>query len=103
MPRKNHIEHLHRVIEHLHCCDAIHVEAVPLDLDTVSATVWTGMIDIFELIGHPRAQRCYAWLLPNQSTGRGSKVVTVLELPPVVSAETAVKIFMANRSEMTPS
>jgi hypothetical protein len=41
---------------------------------------------------HPKAKRCFAW---SHNDGKGDsdeRFVTVLEIPPVVSPETAVKV-----------
>ncbi len=47
-------------------------------------TVWEGEVLVFELVGHPSAQQCYAWEVDGE-------VTCVLGKPPVVSALTAVR------------
>lgn len=101
MARQKLIRRFHGIITELHNCDALHVESVPLHLAAKGVTVWKGVVDVFDLIGHPRSPRCYAWALDQKTTGGAGKVVTVLELPPVVSPETAVKTFLANSSRAT--
>jgi hypothetical protein len=40
---------------------------------------WDGVVEIFELIGHSKAKRCYAWsYLKNDEP----QYTTVLEIPP---------------------
>ena len=52
-------------------------------------TVWEGVVESFALTGHTKAKRCYAWSY--QDNGE-TQYVNVLEIPPVVSAETAVRV-----------
>jgi hypothetical protein len=49
-------------------------------------------IRIFDLHGHPKAKRAYAWSHKVGKDDSGEKFVTVLEIPPEVSPETAVKV-----------
>ena len=43
--------------------------------------------------GHPKAKRCYAWSF---TEGKQTRFVTVLEIPPVESAQTAVRAAIAS-------
>ena len=51
-----------------------------------------GIVRVFRFPDHPKARRCYAW---TYRQGEEIKSVTVLELPPVESAESAVKAAIA--------
>ena len=51
-------------------------------------TVWQGLITQFTLSGHA-APSCFAWVDPDSK-----ELVTVLELPPVTSAETALRAYI---------
>ena len=53
-------------------------------------TVWKGDVEVFSLTGHAKATRCYGW-----SYGDPEQFITILELPPVTSAQTAVKVGVA--------
>jgi hypothetical protein len=56
---------------------------------------WDGVVEIFDLTGHSKAKRCYAWsYLENDEP----QYTTVLEIPPVNSAETAVKVAIAAKT-----
>ena len=55
-------------------------------------TLWQGDVEVFDLTGHPKAKRAYGWSHPEGADNKGERFVTVLEIPPVVSAETAVKV-----------
>jgi hypothetical protein len=53
-------------------------------------TVWEGEVLVFALDDHPTARRCYAWEVDGQ-------VTTVLGVPPVDSAQAAVRAAIASR------
>jgi hypothetical protein len=83
------IEQLRQAVETMHKCTARHVESKPVIELFRGEVAWDGVVEAFELTGHPHAKRCYAWsYLENDEP----QYVTVLEIPPVDSAETAVKI-----------
>jgi hypothetical protein len=89
---KDYIERIRQVIFRMHKSDAHHVESVPVEEIFDGRVVWKGVVEIFTLTGHPKAKRCFAW---SHSDGKGDtdeRFVTVLETPPVISPETAVKI-----------
>jgi hypothetical protein len=44
------------------------------------------------LKNHPKAERVYAWAHPTGKNDEGRRYVTVLQIPPVDSPQTAVKI-----------
>ena len=54
---------------------------------------WGGFFRVFKLIQHPKAKRCYAWSYQDE---KETKSVTVLEIPPVDSPESAVKVAIAS-------
>ena len=55
-------------------------------------TVWKGVVEQFELVGHPKAKRCYAWSHRDGPIDSEERFVAVLELPPVDSPQSAVKV-----------
>jgi hypothetical protein len=58
--------------------------------------VWEGVVEKFALLGHPKAKWCYAWSFQDGDTTR---YVTVLELPPVESPQTAVRAAIASKAQ----
>jgi hypothetical protein len=84
---KEYIERLELVIHHLHGCDSKHVETVPVQEVFRGKTIWKGDVEVFELKGHPKAKRCYGW-----TYGEPEEFITILELPPVDSPKSAVKV-----------
>ncbi len=54
-------------------------------------TVWDGIVEVFDLEGHPKADKVYAWL---HDTGERTHPVTVLHLHPALSPVAAVRAFI---------
>ena len=84
------IERIQNAVEKLHNCRAKHVESVPVHEAFNGVTVWEGVVEVFDIAGHPKAKRCYGWEVP----GPPIDWVAVLEMPPVDSPLTAVRVAM---------
>jgi hypothetical protein len=54
-------------------------------------TVWEGRVEVFDLHGHPKAKRYYAWSHLDGQNDEPTRYVTVLEIAPIESAKTAVQ------------
>jgi hypothetical protein len=52
---------LQDAIQHTHGCGSRHVETVPVRETFQGKTVWDGSVEVFDLIGHPKANQGYAW------------------------------------------
>ena len=87
MANKAYIERLAGVIDHLHKCKATWIESVPVHEVFQGQTAWKGDVEVFELVNHPKAKRCYGW-----THGEPEEFITILELPPVTDAQSAVKV-----------
>lgn len=72
----------------LHSCEAKHLETVPVLEQFQGKKVWEGEVEVFALLGHPKATRGYAWAAQD---GSQSDVTAVLEIPPIIDPKTAVK------------
>lgn len=79
----------------LHNCGATWRETVPVHEVFRGQTVWKGEVEVFDLNGHPKAKRCYAWSHLDGPNDERTRFVAVLEISPVVSPETAVKVAIA--------
>ena len=55
------IEALAKAILDLHSCKAIWVESVQVKDVFEGETVWEGIVQVFDLQGHPKATQSYAW------------------------------------------
>jgi hypothetical protein len=86
------IENIRLAIEKAAGCPARHIESSIVVEGWRNAVVWEGVVEAFELKGHPKAKRAYGWLAPE------GEFTTVLEIPPVDSAQTAVKVAIAAKA-----
>ena len=84
-----YIQEFEGVIRALHKAEPKHVESVPVKETFQGKTVWDGIVEVFELRGHPKAKRVYGWR--HETTSKNPRYVTVLHIPPVISPITAVK------------
>jgi hypothetical protein len=91
------IAKLKEAIETMHHCKAKHVGSEPV-IDLFRGEVaWDGVVETFDIEGHPRAKRCYAWSFFENGE---RQYTTVLEIPPVNSAVSAVKVAIASRARV---
>jgi hypothetical protein len=90
----SHIEELKNAIHELHGAKATHRESVPVKEVFNGETVWDGIVEVFHLEGHPKANTAYAWFHDPGDPTKPKRHVTVLHVPPVVSPLTAVRAFI---------
>ena len=86
-----YIDELKDVIRRLHGAEATHVESVPVKEMFQDKTVWEGIVEVFDLRGHPKAARVYAWAHETDNPQKPVRHVTVLHLHPIKSAQDAVR------------
>lgn len=84
-----YIEELREAIRRVHGVESKHVESVPVKEEYKGQTVWEGVVEVFALIGHPKASQVYAW--SHETDENKKRHVTVLAVHPVVSAADAVR------------
>ena len=90
------IEKLCKAIENEHNCSAKHAGSVFVTVMDGLLKVWKGSLEVFLLEGHREATICYGW---REFDGQEVKYVTVLEIPPVNSPESAVRAAIARATE----
>jgi len=86
------IDNLCKAIENEHNCNAKHAGVVYVTVMDGLRKLWAGSVQVFILEGHPKAKVCYGW---QELDGQQVKHVTVLEIPPVNSPESAVRDALA--------
>jgi hypothetical protein len=86
-----YIDELQDVIRKLHGVESRHIESVPVKETFKGKTVWDGIVEVFELHGHPKATKVYAWGHETESAERPKRHVTVLHIHPVTSPLEAVR------------
>jgi hypothetical protein len=80
---------LARAIESQHGGKASFVQSVPVSDSFEGAPAFNGAVAVFDLTGHSKAKRAYAWTreLPDGKV----RTYAVLHLPPVTSPQDAVR------------
>jgi hypothetical protein len=89
------ITKLKDAIRAMHGCESLHVESVAVKEVLEGQTAWETKVEVFDLVGHGQAKRAYAW---NYRDGDQNKRFVVLEIPPVDSPESAVKVAIASKA-----
>lgn len=94
MSTKEHRRELADVIQKLHGAEATHRESVPIKETYNGHAVWEGIVEVFDLHGHDKAEKAYAWAHQTDDPENPVRHVTVLHLGPVTSPLTAVRAFI---------
>jgi hypothetical protein len=81
---------LKTAVERLHDCKASFIEDVVVVEKFGDKTVWSGTVSVFDIQGHPKATRAYAWSSPIEGSTK-RRYYAVLHIPPVDSPERAVR------------
>lgn len=89
----SYIGELRSTIRRLHHCEASHTRTEAVREVINGQVLWDGNVEVFALLGHDQALRCYAWGSINDA--QQWEVTTVLAIPPVVSGSTAVLAAIA--------
>jgi len=90
--KQDYLARLQVTVSQLHNCGAVWRESVHVHEVFRGETLLDGDIEVFDLTGHPKAKRCYGWSHPDGADNKTERFVTVLEIPPVDSPQTAVKM-----------
>jgi len=85
-PTQPNIEDLKQAAEKLHNCRASHIEDVIASEKFGQDTVWGGVVSVFEIKGHDKADKCYAWSSPIEGSKK-RRFYAVLNIRPVDSPE----------------
>ena len=87
------VDKLVQVIRDLHGVEATHVRSEPVHETFRGETVWDGVVEVFDVRGHPVATQAFAWSHETDEGGR--RYVAVLQVPPVVTPADAVRASIA--------
>jgi hypothetical protein len=82
-------DQLKRAIESQHGGTATLVQSVPLNETFNGKAVWQGVVHVFDLAGHPKANRAYAWSSERDDGKR--RFYAVLHMGPVTGPVEAVR------------
>jgi len=89
------LKSLEKAILDLHGCRSMWVKSAPIEEVFDGETVWEGVVQVFDLIDHPRAKRCYAWSHELEGS-RKRKFFAVLHEGPIDSPGKAVRAMVVN-------
>jgi hypothetical protein len=96
MPRDDH-RLLKKAIRETHGCASYWLESVKVGEHFQGQPTWGTTVDVFALVGHPKAKLAYAWMIYRK--GEQDRTMVVLGIPPVASAQNAVKVAMARKAK----
>ena len=91
----SYIDELRDVIRRLHGVESEYLKSVPVKETFRGETVWEGLVEVFYLTGHPKAAIAYAWSHDTGDPDHPKRHVTVLHIPPILSAAMAVRAAIA--------
>jgi hypothetical protein len=86
---------IERVVRETYKCATRYLGSRQVTETLPGEPTWKGIVDIFALLGHPKAQRCYAWQWPEDGE---ITTIIVLEIPPMMSPQTAVQAAIASQA-----
>jgi hypothetical protein len=89
------ITKLKDAIRATHGCESLHVKSVAVKEVFEGQTARETKVEVFDLVGHREAKRAYAW---SYRVGDQNKTFAILQIPPVDSPESAVKVVMASKA-----
>ena len=81
---------LQGAVEHMHTCKAKLAQSVPVTETFEGQAVWEGVVHVFDLTGHPKATRAYAWSSPIEGSDK-RRFFAVLHQGPVTGPVEAVR------------
>lgn len=84
----DYLAELRATIRRLYKCEASHTRTEGVKEVVNGQVMWEGNVEVFALLGHDEALRCYAW--GHLDEAEKWEVTTVLAIPPVISASSAV-------------
>jgi hypothetical protein len=85
---------LQEAIRHLHGLESTWLHSVPVVEKHERQTVWNGEVQVFAVIGHAKATKAYAW--SHEGSPGKRRFHVVLGLPPVDSAQAAVRVAIVS-------
>lgn len=94
--KRAYLDELKRTLAERLGCVLDHVRTVPVSEVFKGREIWRGDVEVYDITGHAKARRVYAWGYPGEREGERMEVVAVLEIPPVTSPESAVKVAIAS-------
>ncbi len=83
-----------------HGCNSSCLRSITVTVELGNGLRWRGAVEVFALHDHCKTSIAYAWTY--RSRGR-DEIVTVLGIPPIDSAQAAVKSVLGSATEPRPA
>jgi hypothetical protein len=83
-------DQLKHAVENMHGGTATLSQSVPVKETFEGKTVWEGVVHVFDLAGHPKATRAYAWSSPIEGSTK-RRFFAVLHIERIDSPLEAVR------------
>ena len=91
------IENIRKAVEKHAECRAKHRDSVPVTEGYLDDQIaWEGVVEVFDLDGHPKANRAYGWQFWE---GKNAQYTVVLGIRPVDSPNAAVRASIAAEAQ----
>jgi hypothetical protein len=84
------INDLKEVIRQIHKCEILYSQEIAVVEKYGDKTVWSGVVHVFNIVGHPKTDTCYGWSFHIKGSKK-RRYYTVLKIPPIDSPEKAVR------------
>jgi hypothetical protein len=79
-------------IEEAYNCPAYYLRTELVQETMDGETLWAGEVQVFGLIGHEKAKRCFAWGHDSHNSSQAGRLIMMLAIPPSLSAQAAVRL-----------
>lgn len=93
--KDQYLDWLKAEVQEAYGCPVYYVRAEIVHEAIEGNTVWLGDVEVFGLIGHAQARRCFAWGHDFDRSDTKGRIIAVLETPSVGSAQHAVRLQLA--------
>src|SRR5580704_9978925 len=89
-------ENMRKAVEKHAGCRAEHRESGPVTESYLDQIMTVGVVEVFDLDGHPTAKRAYGWQFWE---GKNAQYTVVLGIPPIDSPSAAVRASIAAEAQ----
>jgi hypothetical protein len=87
---------IQKAVEEHAGCAATHREWALVTEGNLAQIAWEGVVEVFDLDGHPKAKRAYGWQFWE---GKNAQYTVVLGIPPIDSPSAAVRASIAAEAQ----
>ena len=101
MAREVSANELKRAVESQHGGVATLAQSVPVREKHAGQTAWEGVVHLFDLAGHPKATRAYAWSSPIEGSDK-RRFFAVLHMGGIKSPRDAVRAAIVAEHRRRP-